>query len=287
VYTRIFHERPSPLAYMARALLPSRRVGRPPTIPPLRLVWRNAQIDAAGLSAFHDLTGLPAEPAPSLLLPHVFGFPLLMVLLTERAFPMPIWNALQVRNQLHQHAVFNPADRFDIETTVAGSRVLVKGLEVDLHTSFAAHGALVWESAVTFYYRGAFGIAAQGSTPGPPATEGGEVARWRATTGQGLRFGALTGDYNPIHWSNAYARAFGFRRAFHHPPRVLGQALAHLPIRVTEAKQRLDVWLRGQVYEKSVVRLHASGSTPLTFAVIPQDDPRPAIIARWSADPGD
>jgi hypothetical protein len=270
---------------MARALLPSRRAARAPAIPPLRLLWRNAQVDAAELAAFRDLTGLPAEPAPSLLLPHVFGFRLLMVLLTERAFPMPIWNALQVRNQLRQHALLNPSDRFDIETSVASSRVLVKGLEVDLHTSFAAHGDLIWESTVTFYYRGAFGNAAQDAMPGPPATEGGEVARWQAASGQGLAFGALTGDYNPIHWSSAYARACGFRRAFHHPQRVLGQALAHLPIGATEAQQRLDVWLRGQVYEKSTVRLHASGSMPLIFAVIPQDDPRPAIVARWSADP--
>lgn len=65
-------------------------------------------------------------------------------------YPLPIWKALQVRNALRQHAVLNPSDRFDIETRVAESRILGKGLEVDLHTSFTVCSQLVWESTVTF-----------------------------------------------------------------------------------------------------------------------------------------
>ena len=148
---------------MARAFLPSPAAGRPHTVPPLSLLWRDARIDTAELSAFHKLTHLAPEPAPSLLVPHVLGFRLLMALLTERAYPLPIWSALQVRNQLRQHAVLNLSARFDIETRVAASRVLNKGLEVDLHTSFTARGELVWESTATARpWRGARAPSDQG-----------------------------------------------------------------------------------------------------------------------------
>jgi hypothetical protein len=283
VLTTTFNKRPSTLAYMSRVLWPSPPLGRPPRVPELRYVWRNARIGVRDLAEFKALTGLEVDPLPALF-PHVFGFRLLMALLTDRRNPLPIWNALQVRNRLTQHDRLDARDVLDIATQIAATHVLAKGLELDLHTTFTARGAAVWESVVTFYYRGVFG---EPTTPvvdtTPPKVNGRDIAQWRAMAGQGRRFARLTGDYNGVHLSNGYARAFGFRGAFHHPQRVLGQALAHLPIDVARRAQQLDVWLRGQVYEGASVNLRGVGDDPMEFALHPQDDARPAIVARWSS----
>ncbi|HOX37965.1 MAG TPA: MaoC/PaaZ C-terminal domain-containing protein [Candidatus Brocadiia bacterium] len=39
-----------------------------------------------------------------------------------------------------------------------------------------------------------------------------EIARWRLSGRSGLEFAYVTGDFNPMHWSRAYARAFGGHR---------------------------------------------------------------------------
>ncbi len=43
-----------------------------------------------------------------------------------------------------------------------------------------------------------------------------ELARWRIGRNAGLDFAKLTGDFNPVHWIPAYARAFGFRNTILH-----------------------------------------------------------------------
>jgi len=278
-----FRRRPSALAYMIGAFHRAAPLHLPAGLPPLRLVWHGLPVDRREVGQFLALTGLPASGCVSVLYPHVVGFRLLMALLTHRAWPLPIWNALQVRNQLVQHLPIAVGSRLELETRAAGHRVLDKGLEVDLHTAARMDGRVAWESVVTFYWRGRFG------EPGPApalarAPEAGaqEIARWRTGDGSGLRFGRLTGDYNGIHLWAPYARLFGFRRAFHHPQLVLGQCLARLPAPDPAAPQRLDAWLKGPVFHGSPVVLRggaAGGAT--TFGLFADGDARPAIVGRW------
>jgi hypothetical protein len=279
--------RPSTIVYMARALVPSPGLGKTHGFPSIRLVWKNARVSRKELSGFIRLTGLQSDDDLPLLFPHVFGFRLQMALLTQRAFPLPIWNALQIRNHILQHRPIRADENLELETRIAGQRVLEKGAEVDLYTTVRCAGQLAWESLTTFYYRGRFGEPGTTSALArAPDISGKEVARWRATGGSGWRFGGLTGDFNGIHWSNAYARAFGFRRAFHHPQRVLGQCLAHLPATASapESAQRLDAWLKGPVYYDSEVALRTTGGpNGIDFALFPDAEDRPAIIARWNA----
>lgn len=272
---------------MARAFFPSAGLKRTRVFPPIRMVWKNARVGRQELSSFLRLTGLPRGQGMPLLFPHVFGFRLQMALLTHPVFPVPIWGALQIRNHLLQHRPI-PADAsLELETRVAGQRILEKGAEVDLYTTVRSEDELAWESVTTFYYRGRFGEqGAPSSLARPPELTGEEVARWQATGGSGWRFGDLTGDFNGIHWSSWYARAFGFRRAFHHPQRVLGQCLARLPAIGATPTQRLDAWLKGPVYYDSDVTLRAAnGPHGIVCALFQKGEDRPAIIARWSAAP--
>ena len=55
-----------------------------------------------------------------------------------------------------------------------------------------------------------------GRTPVRVPEDASEVAYWRIRADAGLAFAMLTGDFNPVHWVKAYARAFGFRSTILH-----------------------------------------------------------------------
>ncbi len=281
---RSLHRPPAAWHFMARALLPRPRARG---LPAFGLALPQQHAALADLDAYHRLTGLPAQERLPLAWPQVWGFRLQMALLTDRAFPLPIWSALQVRNRLLQHAPVHAGQAYVRAARVACLRRLDKGVEVDLHSTLHdAHGALVWESLTTFYWRGR-----GSSTPDTPSAlaaspvvDAGVVARWSSGQGAGWRFGALTGDYNGLHWSDAYARAFGFARAFHHPPRIAGQCLARLPAALDTPAQRLDLWIKGPVFYRTDLALRAeAGQDACRFALQAGSDPRPALVGHWSA----
>ena len=279
-----FRRAPSALAFMARAILTPRRPGLQAEPPALAATWRGHRVGGAQLDDFLSLTGLAGHPAWPLLYAHAVGFRLQMVVLTDRSFPLPIWNSLQIRNHLVLHRPFDRGAALDFETRVAARRVVEKGTEIDLHTTVHTAGDLVWEGTNTFYYRGRHGAAGEASPlAAAPRGDGAQIARWSAPTHGRLRFGRLTGDYNGIHLSDWYARRFGFRGAFQHPQRVIGECLARLPCRSVALPLRLDAWLKGPVYYGAEVSLRAEESPDITtFALHVNGDERPAIIGRYS-----
>jgi acyl dehydratase len=205
-----------------------------------------------------------------------------MALLTDRRFPLPIWNALQIRNHLVLHRAFDRGAMLDFATHVPAQRVVDKGVEIDLYTAAHVEGGLAWESTNTFYYRGRFGAAGE---PSPfavaPRVERAKLVRWTMPAGGGVRCGRLTGDYNGIHLSDWYARRFGFRGAFQHPQRVIGECLARLPQRSSATPLRLDTWLKGPVYYGAKVALRVSETgDDAKFALHVNGDERPAIVGR-------
>lgn len=271
--------------FMARAFLPK---ARGLALPALELRLPPATAPAADLQAYCALTGQRAGATLPLGWPQVWGFRLQMALLTDRRFPLPIWSSLQVRNRMLQHAPLAAAEPYAIGVQPHALRRLDKGVEVDLHCALHDRGGQrVWESLTTFYWRGR-GSAQPDAAPPRAASPvldaaAAEAARWSSGHGSGWRFGALTGDYNGLHWSDRYARAFGYARAFHHPPRIAGQCLARLGLETEAPRQQLDLWIKGPVFYRSdvVLRRQRAGDAEL-FALQVGADPRPALVGRWA-----
>ena len=296
-YTR----RPNALAFMAGAFLPSPgwRAGQP--MPALALRWNGLVMERGRLIAFSQATQGPTQgPAVdevSVLFPHAAGFRLSMALLTHRAFPLPIWRALQIRDQLCRHRRIRADEAFDLHTCIAAHRLVGNGLEVDLHSRLLGgdtpgqRDECAWESTVTFLFRGRFGGQADppAATPGPQPDLTGvppdapPAQPLTLPTGGGWAFGELTGDYNGLHWSDRYARRSGFRAAFPHPARLAGLCLAHLRGPDTP-RQQLDLWVKGPVFYGADAELrHAAIAQGLEFGLALTGDPRQALLGRWRA----
>jgi len=54
------------------------------------------------------------------------------------------------------------------------------------------------------------------------------AARWELGPRDGLNFSLLTGDFNPVHWSRLYAKAFGFRNNILHGYNAMGRTMEFL-----------------------------------------------------------
>lgn len=282
-----FDRQPSAFRFMLNALRPSaaRWDGQ---VPRIVARWRQHRVDRRQLAELWALTGLRGDAHLPVIYPYVFGFRLQMVVLTHSRFPAPIWGALQIRNHLLQHRPI-PCDRaLDLETRVAGQRILDKGMEVDLHTTVSVGSERVWESLNTIYYRGHFGAGgAPSPSSSPPATPSAVVANWRLPDGVGWRLARMTGDYNGIHRWHWYARRLGFRRAFFHPQMIAGQCMAQLRGPALEEPQQLKLWLKGPAYFGAEVSLRAAeAGKDCVFALMVQGDARPAILGHWCSAHG-
>ena len=84
--------------------------------------------------------------------------------------------------------------------------------------------------AVTGYFYPVVPLAKGGSGKAKPTVpaDAREVTRWRLKRDSGLDFAKLTGDFNPIHWVNGYARAFGFRGVIIHGFSTMARAIEGL-----------------------------------------------------------
>lgn len=277
----LYQRPPSALSFMARSVLKSRRGPKQPQFPPLVARWTGVAIGGAHEARFREATGKGAE---CVLYPHVLGFRLQMVVLTHPAFPLPIWNALQIRNRLVSHRPLDRNAAYTFETSIGEYRVVEKGIEVDLHTRLTSGDRCDWQSVVTYFYRGRFvaASAAVAQPVSPDLAAAIEVAAFRTPKAGGWAFGGLTGDYNGIHIWSAYARRFGFKSAFMHPQRAAGLCLAHLDHPQREPGT-LALWIKGPVfYDTDVVVSAVQEPDQVHFGLALAGDARHAIMGTWS-----
>lgn len=275
---------PSAFTFMPRAFLPSPGLGKSGAIPQITQRWDGLRIEANHLNEFCRASDLSEQSDASILYPHVIGFRLQMALLTHRAFPLPVWNMLQIRNRLVRHRHLRVDEQFDLETCVGANRIVGKGIEIDLVSRLTRETECCWESEVTYFFRGRFGSPANGSSAAAPDLARAPVVdRFRIPPDGGWKFGTLTGDYNGIHWANWYARRLGFRAAFPHPQRVAGMCLARLREPESEV-QTLQLWIKGPLFYGSGVVLSADTNRQgAQFGLSLEADHRFALSGRWHA----
>ncbi|MBI5900555.1 MAG: MaoC family dehydratase [Rhodocyclales bacterium] len=276
-----FRDKPGFLGFMAQMWRPKPGGAALGPLPEIVAEWRGRRGTRAEQADFLQLSGMPADSELSILYPHTASFPLLMALLSHPAFPLPIWRVLQVRNRLALHEAIAPDAVLDFTVRSGERRVLKKGIEIDLQVTARRDGRAVFEATNSFYARGRFGPAGA-EAPASPVLGGPALAEWRMPEHGRLGYSRLSGDFNPLHLSDAYARRQGYARAFAHPQRAIGQCLGHLGGALAQAPLCLETWIKGQVFYGARVALRAEPEARGgTFALHVDGDERPAIVGRY------
>ncbi|MFF3391372.1 MaoC/PaaZ C-terminal domain-containing protein [Streptomyces sp. NPDC002669] len=230
---------PNPNVALVRGAVtsPFKRAGRPgAALPADRIVLPAAPAAPGPLDAYRRICGF-TDPGPlPLTYPHVLGFPAALRLMTARRFPLPVVGLVHTWIEITRHRPPHPAD--PLELTVYADELAPhrRGTEVTVVTEARLAGELVWESRSGYLSRHrprtpAAPTPDPATTPAPDRTapEPPALAEWRLPGDLGRRYGAASGDRNPIHLYPLTARLLGFPRPIAHGMWTLARCLAEAP----------------------------------------------------------
>ncbi|MFC9915461.1 MaoC/PaaZ C-terminal domain-containing protein [Streptomyces sp. NPDC127197] len=218
---------PGQVRSLARgALLSPFKQPRPDAgFPRTRLVLSGVRVDLARLAAYERVCGFPTgEDALPLTYPHVLGFPLAMRLMSDRHFPLPLLGLVHTSVEISRHAALPAAGEYELAVCVDGLAPHRRGTEATVVTEARAGGEVVWESRSTYLARHRTDARqpSNGTEHAPLPVR----AEWRLGGDIGRRYGAVSGDRNPIHLYPLTARLFGFRRPLAHGMWTVARCLA-------------------------------------------------------------
>ncbi|MEV5148443.1 MaoC/PaaZ C-terminal domain-containing protein [Streptomyces sp. NPDC052727] len=241
----------APLLVRGALRSPFKRPAPDAAFPRTRLVLPDVRVDLAKLTAYERVCGFPTgEPDLPVTYPHVLGFPLAMRLMSGRDFPLPLLGLVHTSIEIVRGAA-PAADRsYELCVWIAGLAAHRRGTEAAVVTELRSGGSVVWESRSTYLARHRTG---PGTSPEPRQDAGPAlpvVAEWNLAGDVGRRYGAASGDRNPIHLHPLTARLFGFPRAIAHGMWTLARCLAAHGIPDTaevRARFRAPVLLPGTV----------------------------------------
>ncbi|MGW6899719.1 MaoC/PaaZ C-terminal domain-containing protein [Streptomyces sp. NBC_01727] len=209
---------------------PFKRAGRPgAALPADRLVAPGIRIAPGPLASYSRICGFSEPGTLPLTYPHVLGFPLAMRLMTGRSFPLPVVGLVHTWIEITRHRAPHPTEVLQLTVYADALAPHRRGTEVTMVTEARSGGELVWESRSGYLSRHSTRGAPPAAEAGPPALPAVELpaaAEWRLPGDLGRRYGAASGDRNPIHLYPLTARLFGFPRAIAHGMWTVARCLA-------------------------------------------------------------
>ncbi|WP_030222008.1 MaoC family dehydratase [Streptomyces sp. NRRL WC-3626] len=217
----------APLLARGALLSPFKRPRPDGGWPRTRLVLPGLRVDAGRLAAYERVCGFPTgEDALPVTYPHVLGFPLAMRLMSRPDFPLPLLGLVHTSIRITRHRATASPGPYELTVYADGLAPHRRGTEAVLVTEMRRHGAVVWESRSTYLARHRTAsrqhAVRREEEPKPlPAVE-----EWRLAGDVGRRYGAASGDRNPIHLHPLTARLFGFPRAIAHGMWTVARCLA-------------------------------------------------------------
>jgi acyl dehydratase len=235
-------------------------------LPGLALTLPDVALEPGRVADYARVCGFAIRDELPATYLHVLAFPLAMALMTDRSFPFGVLGLVHVANRIDHLRPVRLGERPALRVHAEGLRAHPKGRQFDVVAVATVEGQRVWEGRSTYLRQGAGGgdgTAKGGATkaadkagerPAPPAPE----ALWTIPGDIGRRYGAVSGDRNPIHLHDLGAKVFGMPRAIAHGMWLKARCLAALdaelpPAFAVEVRFKRPVLLPATVGFSSVV----------------------------------
>lgn len=287
--TRTVDDAPSVLPLYAKAALPTVPVlGRLPgvrhrsgsDVPDLSLTRANITTDLHDLAAYARVCdfGLRNELPPTY--PHLAAFGLQLRLMTDASFPFAPMGLVHLTNTIVQHRPIGVTESYALSVHAENLRPHPRGRIVDLVSRASVDGDVVWEETSGYLSRGHRDEQAASDSPLDGLDAPAATTRWRLGGDLGRRYGAVSGDRNPIHLYRLSAKAFGFPRQIAHGMWTKARSLAGLDGRLPAAF-RVDVEFRKPILLPGSVLFGADiDDETVVFGVTGSSGPRTHLVGR-------
>ncbi|NUV62142.1 MaoC/PaaZ C-terminal domain-containing protein [Streptomyces sp. CAI-85] len=195
------------------------------------LVLSGLRIDVDRLARYERICGFaPGGDGLPPTYPHVLGFPSAMALMSRRAFPLPLLGLVHTSIGITRHRTLPTTGTYELTVYVDHLAAHRRGTQASVVTELRETGesAAVWESTSTYLarHRTTTATAAAPQEPDPLPAPLPVLGEWRLGGDVGRRYGAVSGDRNPIHLHPLTARLFGFPRAIAHGMWTVARCLA-------------------------------------------------------------
>jgi len=201
------------------------------------------------LGPYREVCGFERQDRLPPTWPHIVAFPMAMKIMTERSFPFAVLGLVHIANEIDQLRPIAPDEPLSLRVHAGDLGPHPRGTQFTIHAEGAVDDKVVWRSRSVYLKRGSgSGGSGGGERSGPlPAR-----AHWRVPGDIGRRYGAVSGDRNPIHLHGWSARLFGMPRPIAHGMWVKARCLAELESTLPDAfavsvRFKLPLFLPAQV----------------------------------------
>jgi MaoC like domain len=248
-------------------------------VPDLTLELPDVAVDRERLAAYDRVCGFPVRDALPATYPHMLAFPLHLALMTSSDFPVPAIGLVHIHNRITQHRPIDAAERLSLRVWAAPLEPHPRGRQFRIHTEARAAEELVWDEVSTILKRGR-GSEEAAAPEVPSAQELPVSATWKLAGDLGRRYGAVSGDLNPIHIHPLTARLFGFPTAIAHGMWTKARCLAALDARLPAAHTVEVAFKRPILLPATVEFLQGEGEPGLAFGVRDRGKATPHLDGR-------
>lgn len=183
--------------------------------------------DPAKLDGFNRLLhGAGRDSVPAGFV-HIMSFPIAVGLMGAKDFPVPLMGLVHLTNSIDQFRQINPAEPLDFRVRVQNPGTHRAGTQFEIEAEVRAAGTeeLLWQGLSTYLARGVkLGfpeVADERDSFEAPEPN----AIWPLGADTGRRYGAVSGDINPIHTSSMGARVLGMKSSIAHGMYLASRAL--------------------------------------------------------------
>lgn len=280
-FRELRHAPAMPVNFAKAVLRAGVKPGKSPTLPNVGLRLNDVGLDSKHLKAYRKVCGFSADGRLPVTYPHIHAFPLHMALMMEEGFPFPAMGLVHVRNRITQYRPIAEREQLNIKCSLGNLNQVEKGWEFSIFTVVSTAGERVWSSeSINFFRGGGHGRKDEKKASGEPAPAT-DTIEWKVPGNTGRRYGAVSGDRNPIHLYPLTARLFGFKRQIAHGMWSKARALGQLQRQLPEEAFRVDVQFKLPMFIPATVKFEQQDvDGGLDFRVLARDGVKPHLTGQ-------
>jgi len=219
-------------------------------LPDTELEVRDVSTDLDHLSDYTEVCGFDRMDRLPATYPHIVAFPLAMRIMAERSFPFPVLGLVHIGNEITQYRPVSPDEALSVSVRAQSLEPHDRGTQFTMAAEARVGDELVWNSRNVYLHRS--GKSGGGGDKKERDEAAPVQAHWRVPGDIGRRYGAVSGDRNPIHLHGWSAKLFGMPRPIAHGMWLKARCLAELETTLPDAfsvdvRFKLPLFLPAQV----------------------------------------